>query len=144
MVDRVDKRTRSHIMAKVPSENTRPEYALRKGLFHLGLRYRLHDKRLPGKPDLTFPRYRAAIFVNGCFWHWHGCRGSRLPLDNAEYWTAKIARNQQRDTENYERLLGRGWRVLIVWECALVNERLNDTVIKAKEWLHSDSKFAVI
>lgn len=144
MVDRVDKQTRGRIMAQVHSKDTKPELTLRKALFKFGLRYRLHVRHLPGKPDLSFPRYRAVVFINGCFWHWHGCKNSRLPSDNAAYWNAKIDRNRQRDKENYEQLLGSGWRVLIVWECALVKTKLDNTISRVRTWIDSDSKYFVI
>ena len=144
MVDRVKSETRSHIMAKVRSKNTKPELGLRKALFRFGFRYRLHAKELPGKPDLMLSRYRAVVFVNGCFWHWHGCNKSRMPLHNAEYWADKITQNKKRDIANQERLLATGWRVLIVWECALSREKVDVTVTKVADWLNSDSRFSVI
>lgn len=144
MVDRVDKQTRGRIMAAVHSKDTKPELALRKALFKLGFRYRIHVKRLPGKPDMSFPQYRAVVFINGCFWHWHGCKNTRLPSDNAEYWNAKIKRNRQRDKENYEKLLSNGWRVLIVWECALGKTKLNNTINQVRNWLTNDSEFSII
>lgn len=107
-------------MRAVKGADTRIEIALRKALFARGLRYRLHAAELPGKPDLVFPKYRAVIFVHGCFWHGHDCaRGSRVPKTNRAYWTAKIARNKVRDKENANRLKAQGWRVLVVWECAM-------------------------
>lgn len=111
---------RSEVMRAVKGANTRPEIALRKALFAQGLRYRLHAKGLPGKPDLVFPKYRAVVFVHGCFWHGHDCaRGARIPKTNRAYWKAKIARNKARDKENARRLKALGWRVRVVWECAL-------------------------
>lgn len=144
MVDRVDKQTRGRIMAKIPNKDTKPELVMRKALFKRGLRYRLHVRQLPGKPDLSFPRYRAVIFINGCFWHWHGCKNTRFPSDNAEYWHAKINRNRQRDQENYEKLLRDNWRILVVWECALTKTQLGATVNKVLNWIKSDSVFLII
>lgn len=107
-------------MRAVKGKDTKPEIALRKALFALGLRYRLNVKDLPGKPDLVFPKYRTVIFVHGCFWHGHACkRGARAPKSNAEYWNAKIARNKARDKNNAAALKKLGWRVVTVWECEL-------------------------
>ena len=111
---------RSAVMRAVKGRDTKPETRLRKALFARGFRYRLHVKSLPGAPDIVFPGRRAVIFVHGCFWHGHDCkRGSRTPKQNAEYWTAKIARNKARDTRQIEELRGAGWRVLVLWECEL-------------------------
>lgn len=111
---------RSEVMRAVKGADTKLEIALRKALFARGFRYRLHAKDLPGKPDLVFPKYRAALFVHGCFWHGHDCaRGSRVPKTNRAYWTAKIARNKARDKETTKRLKAQGWRVLVVWECGM-------------------------
>ncbi|MEO1252256.1 MAG: very short patch repair endonuclease [Pseudomonadota bacterium] len=111
---------RSAVMRAVKSGNTKPEMALRKALFALGYRYRLHDKRLPGRPDLVFHQHRTALFVHGCFWHGHNCkRGARTPKSNADYWIEKIRRNRERDAANKAALEADGWRVLIVWECEI-------------------------
>lgn len=137
MVDTVDRATRSAIMAKVRSKGTRPEIAFRKALFARGLRYRLHRISLPGSPDLVFPGLSAVAFVHGCQWHWHGCSRSRMPASNMAYWTAKIARNQERDKAQVAALRALGWRVLIVWECALKPVTLNATADRAAQWLRS-------
>lgn len=118
--DVFSKEKRSEVMRAVKSASTRPEIALRQALFRLGLRYRLHDRRLPGSPDIVLAKHRTAIMVNGCFWHGHDCaRGSRRPKTNSRYWREKIARNQARDKKNAAALRRQGWRVLIVWECRL-------------------------
>jgi DNA mismatch endonuclease (patch repair protein) len=122
-------------MASIRSKNSAPELVLRRSLFGIGLRYRLHDKRLSGKPDIVFSRYKAVIFVNGCFWHWHGCEKSRLPLSNIEYWKNKIDANQERDQRNYAELRRSGWRVLIVWECALSTKNAQNTKKRVERWL---------
>ena len=107
-------------MRAVKSKDTRPELCLRKALHARGLRYALHRKDLPGKPDLVFPKYRCVLFVHGCFWHGHHCkRGARQPKTNAEYWREKIARNTARDAAAQHALRSAGWRVLIAWECEL-------------------------
>lgn len=143
MVDSVDVATRSRIMAKVRCRDTLPELALRKALFRQGFRYRLHCPMLPGKPDIVFPRYRAAVFIHGCFWHWHGCR-SHLPEANAEFWRAKIKGNQERDAETSQRLLSIGWRVLVVWECALKARSIIEAAQLTAAWLRGDYAFSVL
>lgn len=120
--DIVPPEKRSEIMRAVKGTDTGPERALRKSLFKLGFRYRLNAKGLPGKPDLVFPKYRAIVFVHGCFWHGHDCpRGRRLPKTNAAYWRRKIARNIERDRETIAALRRHGWFVKISWECDLNN-----------------------
>lgn len=131
-------------MAKVRSADTSPELALRKTLFRLGFRYRLHCAALPGKPDIVFPRYHAVVFINGCFWHWHGCRRSRMPATNAAYWQAKIDRNQRRDTETCDKLLSAGWRVLVVWECALKTRLVVEAAQLSAAWLKGENVFSII
>ena len=135
-MDTVNQQTRSRIMACVKSKNTCPELKFRKGLFALGFRYRIHGE-LPGKPDLVFPKFKAVIFVNGCYWHGHhGCPRFRLPTSNVDYWRKKIERNKFNDTRNIERLTDLGWRVLIAWECE-INTNLEKTLIEAVAWLKS-------
>jgi len=109
-------------MSRVKSKNTTPELAVRRLLFGMGYRYRLHDKRLPGKPDLVFRSRRKIVFVNGCFWHGHvGCRYAHLPKSRVGFWQSKIERNRARDEENIALLETDGWKVLIVWQCELKN-----------------------
>jgi len=114
---------RSRIMRAVKSRDTRPEKIVCSLAHRMGYRFRLHRADLPGKPDLTFPSRRAVIFVHGCFWHGHDCRrGARLPKTNADYWTAKIARNADRDRQHLRALKRDGWRALVLWECQLRDE----------------------
>lgn len=110
---------RSAIMRSVKSKNTRPEIIVRQIIYSLGFRYRLHRKDLPGSPDIVFPGRKKAIFVHGCFWHWHGCKRSRMPKTNSEYWETKIQRNQERDKRNCTALADISWQTLVVWECEL-------------------------
>lgn len=117
-MDRVSRDTRSAIMAAIKCKDTAPEMALRRYLHGLGFRYRLQGK-LPGKPDLVFRRAGVAVFVNGCFWHGHGCRRSSQPKTNTDYWGNKIAANVTRDVSNRERLERQGWTVFTVWECEI-------------------------
>ena len=116
-------RATSARMSKVRSEHTAPELIVRQYLHAAGFRYRLHYKKLPGKPDVVLPKYRAVVFVQGCFWHGHGAnclRQSRqAPKSNADFWQAKFAYNQERDARNQLELLATGWRVFVVWECEL-------------------------
>lgn len=129
MADTKTPEERSINMSHIRSTNTKPEEKVRKYLFSKGFRYRKNDKRFPGKPDIVLPRYKAVVFVNGCFWHMHGCSRSRLPKSNLEYWQPKIQRNIERDKANYELLERDGWRVFVVWECELkaqlIAERLD-------------------
>ncbi|HUG63131.1 MAG TPA: very short patch repair endonuclease [Methylomirabilota bacterium] len=119
MPDTVDHATRSWIMARVPSTGSKPEMAVRRAVHAAGFRYRLHPKHLPGRPDLVFPRLKLAVFVHGCQWHWHGCKRSRMPATNREYWERKIARNVARDQEARAALEALGWRWFVAWECEL-------------------------
>ena len=119
MADTKTPAERSENMSRIRSTNTKPEEIVRKYLFSHGFRYRKNDKRYPGKPDIVLPKYRTIIFVNGCFWHMHGCSRSRLPRSNEEYWKPKIERNIKRDAENKQKLEAAGWNVVIVWECEL-------------------------
>ena len=121
---------RSAIMRSVRSKDTEPEMAVRRFVHRLGYRFRLHNKSLPGTPDLVFPRLRKVVFVHGCFWHGHGCaRGSRIPKSNREYWIAKIARNRERDQLNLTKLETQGWEVCIVWECQIRNLQAQEELI---------------
>jgi len=121
-MDTVDKATRSRIMASVGQKDTGPEISLRSALHKRGLRYRLHDRNLPGSPDLVFPRFLAVIFVHGCYWHSHGCYRSTVPKTRRKFWSKKFKDNKERDERKIRQLLEEGWRVLIVWECALVGK----------------------
>ena len=117
--DIVDVQTRSLMMAGIRGQDTRPEMVVRRGLHARGYRYRLHSRGLPGKPDLSFPSRKAVIFVNGCFWHGHGCRFFKWPSTRPEWWRAKIESTRARDESVNRQLADLGWRRLRVWECAL-------------------------
>jgi len=106
-------------MSGIRGKDTKPEITVRKGLHARGFRYRLHDKTVAGKPDLILPRYRAAIFVHGCFWHQHGCHLFKMPSTRREFWKDKLAANRKRDANVRAALLNSGWRILTIWECAL-------------------------
>lgn len=123
MVDSLSKAERSVRMARIRGKDTKPELLLRRALHALGLRYRLHGKGLPGRPDLVFPRHRAVVFVHGCFWHRHdGCKVASTPKSNTEFWEAKFARNVERDADHVSDLEAQDWRVFVVWECELTGK----------------------
>ena len=129
MPDNHTRAQRHSNMAAIHSTSTRPELKLRHALWHHGFRYRINDKRLPGKPDIVLPKYRTAIFVHGCFWHGHkDCKYYTVPKTNTEFWMAKVARNQQRDQAVWRKLEAKGWSVIIVWECQLKKAHLEETV----------------
>lgn len=115
-------------MSKIRSKNTKPELTLRKALFARGFRYRVNDKRLPGKPDIVLPKYKTIIFLHGCFWHRHeNCKyAGNIPKTNTEYWINKITSNRERDKINLQKLTALGWNVLIVWECEIQHEYKHD------------------
>lgn len=119
MADNHSKEVRSMNMSHIRSTNSKPEEKVRKYLFSCGLRYRKNDRRLPGCPDLVFPKYKTVVFVNGCFWHHHNCRRFVWPVSNEEYWRKKINRNTERDEQNIRRLVSQGWKVITIWECQL-------------------------
>ncbi len=124
---------RSLLMGKISSRNTKPELIIRKLLFLKGYGYRLHYKMLPGSPDLALTKHKVAIFVNGCFWHYHGCHISHLPKTNSPYWFNKIKRNLLRDKENVRSLLSLGWKVLIIWECSVSGKvKLNEEQLASR------------
>ncbi|KAF5030289.1 Very short patch repair protein [anaerobic digester metagenome] len=120
MADIHSKETRSYNMSRIRNKDTKPETMVRKYLFSKGLRFRKNDKRYPGHPDILLPKYKAAVFINGCLWHCHeGCPDFVLPKSNQDYWVPKLEKNRRRDEENYAALREDGWNVFIVWECEL-------------------------
>lgn len=120
MIDIVAPEVRSRMMASIRARDTKPEMLVRRHLHGLGFRYRLSPRDMPGKPDLVLPRYRAVVFVHGCFWHGHdGCRFATVPSTRTEFWTAKISENKRRDAVSEDKLRALGWRIAIIWECAL-------------------------
>jgi DNA mismatch endonuclease, patch repair protein len=121
---------RSDVMRSIRSRDTAPEVALRKALFRLGYRYRLHVKSLPGKPDIVLPKYRVIVDVRGCFWHGHDCGDGHIPETRREYWSPKISGNMARDRNHEERLSKLGWKVLVVWGCECTPTRIGGTVGK--------------
>lgn len=129
MADVHDKKTRSFNMSQIRGKDTRPELIVRKFLHNNGYRYRLHDKKLPGKPDIVLKKYKSVIFVHGCFWHGHeGCKYFVIPKTRTEWWKNKIFTTQRKDFENNDVLKRQGWRVLIVWECELKLNKKEETL----------------
>jgi len=142
VTDVVDKKTRSRMMAGIRGKNTRPELVIRKALFAKGLRYRLHVKDLPGKPDLVFPKYKAIIFIHGCFWHHHDCHLFKWPSTRPDFWKNKIDRNVEVDRRNYAALKAAGWRILTVWECAIKGKMklsFESVIDEIVEWLQTEN-----
>ncbi|WP_319506045.1 very short patch repair endonuclease [uncultured Methanolobus sp.] len=119
MVDVHSRKQRSYNMSQIKGKDTKPEMIVRKWLWNNRYRYRLHQKNLPGKPDIVFPGKKKAIFVNGCFWHKHDCKYFKWPKSNTEFWNQKIEGNVKKDAENYSKLVSQGWKYLVIWECEL-------------------------
>ena len=120
MADKLNTQQRHHCMSRIRGKDTKPEILVRKGLHARGFRFRLQDRKLPGRPDIVLPKYGVAIMVNGCFWHGHGgCRYATKPKSNIEFWETKIARNKHRDEVTSAHLEALGWTVIVVWECEL-------------------------
>lgn len=141
MADVVDPATRSRMMSGIRGKNTKPELLIRKALHARGFRYRLHCD-LPGKPDICLPKHRAVIFVHGCFWHGHGCHLFKWPSTRPEFWKAKIERNVEIDAVVMAKLSAEGWRIGVVWECALKGREridLSEVVDSLASWLESKS-----
>jgi DNA mismatch endonuclease (patch repair protein) len=131
MADVHSKEIRSYNMSQIRNKDTKPEIKVRKFLFSKGFRYRLHDKKLPGKPDIVFPKYKTVIFIHGCFWHGHeDCKYFVVPKTRTEWWLQKIEGNKQKDIENFNILCNSGWKVLTIFECELKSNKLDDTYKK--------------
>lgn len=136
-MDVVDSATRSKMMAGIGAKNTKPELAVRRFLHGMGFRYRLHQKALPGSPDLVLTKYGVAIFVHGCFWHRHrNCKFSSMPTTNPAKWSEKFQANEARDKRNMNDLVAAGWRVIVLWECGLRGSGLHSRL----DWLPSAIK----
>lgn len=129
MADVHDRATRSYNMSRIKGKNTKPEMVVRKFLFSKGYRYRLHDKKLPGKPDIVLPKYKTVVFINGCFWHGHeGCKYFVVPKTRTEWWLNKISVNRNNDIKNITMLKETGWNVVVVHECELKSNVLTATL----------------
>ncbi|GJM39824.1 MAG: very short patch repair endonuclease [Ardenticatenaceae bacterium] len=143
MTDVVDRKTRSRMMSGIRGKDTKLELIIRKRLHALGFRYKLHNKQLPGKPDMVFPKYKAVILVNGCFWHGHNCHLFKWPSTREKFWRNKITRTKEKDKENIERLLSAEWRILQIWECAIKGKEkipIDKVIEKCSTWLESSQK----
>jgi len=141
VIDIVDQQTRSRMMSGIRGKNTKPELVLRRALHARGFRYRLHSGKVHGRPDMVLPKYRAAVFVHGCFWHRHeGCRYTTNPSTRPKFWQAKFKANVARDRTIRKTLLADGWRVATVWECALrKSDHIELAVEKLAAWLLDDA-----
>ena len=117
------------------SKNTKPELAIRSLLWSKGYRYKIHDKKLPGKPDVVLPKHKTIINIHGCFWHNHGCNRSKLPKTRTEYWYNELENNKERDFVNKARLKELGWKVIDLWECTLIKSELAKTMQKLERML---------
>ncbi|MHB1141470.1 MAG: very short patch repair endonuclease [Sulfuricaulis sp.] len=143
MADIVNRKTRSRMMSGIKGKNTAPELQVRKALFAKDIRYRLHDKRLPGKPDLVIRKYHAVIFVHGCFWHRHHCHLFKWPVTRRKFWREKIKSNSVRDARVKKQLLANDWRVLTIWECSLKGRgryTIKEIAHRTAQWLRGTRK----
>ncbi len=147
MADVFSSEKRSSVMSKIRGKDTKPEVKVRKALHGLGYRYSLHKKELPGKPDLYFKKYNAVVEINGCYWHGHNCHLFSMPKSNTEFWKKKINGNKKRDERNIEKLKEMGFRVLIIWECAIKGKtslQFDSLIKEVEEWINSESNFMEI
>lgn len=146
MVDIVTPADRSRMMSGIKAKNSQPELMVRRLLFASGYRFRLHRRDLPGTPDIVMPGRKIAIFVHGCFWHFHeGCRYAKMPTTRPDFWKAKLHANVDRDRRSIEKLNAMGWRVLCVWECATRNAKsATDLQDSLKGWIDGESQLGEI
>lgn len=141
MTDVVSAQKRSEMMSGIRGKNTRPELQVRKALFSVGYRFRLHHKDLPGRPDIVLSGRRIAILVHGCFWHGHqDCRYAKTPSTRTEFWVAKLESNRQRDQRDLHALHAAGWRTLVVWECYLRSPPRADLATALRDWIEGDQQ----
>ncbi len=150
-MDTVDLKTRSKMMSSVRSKDTKLEVEIRKRLFAMGFRYRLYPRGLPGKPDLVLKKHKTVIFINGCFWHLHGCEYSSIPQTRTKWWKEKLEGNRKRDLVNINKLHKDGWKIVIIWECAIRKTRpdkrgdkLNKVALDISNFITSKKKFMEI
>lgn len=118
-MDTISRSDRSSLMSRIKSKNTKPELIVRSLLHKMGLRFRLHRRDLPGRPDIVLPKHKKIILVHGCFWHGHDCRLASKPKSNQQYWMPKIEQNKNRDKRNLQLLVDLNWQVLELWECEI-------------------------
>ena len=140
MTDIVSPETRSRMMSGIQGKNTQPEMTVRRALHAAGFRYRLHVRSLPGRPDLVLPRYSAVCLIHGCYWHRHpGCPNATTPATRTEFWQEKFRSNVERDGRQRRQLQNMGWRVAVIWECALKPKRADAALARFIRWLPSDA-----
>ena len=140
MADIVDPKTRSRMMSGIRGKNTKPELTVRRFLHSQGFRYRLHRKRLPGRPDIVLPKYGTVVLVHGCFWHQHaGCRYAYMPKSNRGFWEAKLGSNVERDKQTVVQLRRLGWRVKVLWECEVAEPEKLRRLVK---WIRSSPTYS--
>lgn len=146
IMDNKTKAERSLNMSRIRAKDTKPELTIRRLLFADGFRYRIHVKTLPGTPDLVLPKYRAVIFVHGCFWHGHdGCKYAKLPETHGEFWRDKISKNKERDQRVRQELVSGGWRVLTIWTCSIKNQaKVKETYTQVKNWILNKADQSVL
>lgn len=148
MTDVHEPQIRSYNMSQIRAKNTKPELIVRKFLHSNGYRYRLHDKKLPGKPDLVLKKYNTVVFIHGCFFHGHeGCKYFKIPKTNTNWWKQKIEKNKAKDKENEQKLRQLGWKIIIIWECELTKTNMDDTLqnliinLNKKSYAKSNSNY---
>jgi len=134
-MDSITKLQRSKNMTAIKSKNTKPELVIRKLLHSKGYRYKIHDKKLPGKPDIVMPKLKVVLNVHGCYWHYHGCSRSNIPKTQTGYWVEKLENNKRRDFQNKRKLTKLGWKVIDVWECTLKKKNLDKTLNKLERMI---------
>lgn len=147
MTDVVSPKTRSKMMSGIQGKNTKPEILIRRALHKRGFRYRINVKSLPGKPDLVFPKYKAVIHINGCFWHGHNCHLFKWPSTRPDFWHKKILGTRKRDKENNRELKKLGWRVLTIWECAVKGKNklsFEKVIVDISDWLIANKTISEI
>lgn len=145
-MDVFTKEKRSEVMSRIRGKDTKLEVRIRSELFRKGFRFRKNDKRYPGKPDIVFPKYKAVVFINGCFWHYHECELFKMPSTRKKWWEKKLNRNRSKDHEALDAIKQEGLRALVVWECAIrgkgknKEEQIFKTTRLIERWVQSKSK----
>ena len=138
MTDIFTKEKRSDIMSRIKNKNTTPEVVIRKLIYSLGYRYCLHQKDLPGTPDIVFIKKKKAIFIHGCFWHGHCCKRGSLPELNKEQWRAKILKNVERDHQSFEALINMGWEYIVIWQCEIKKHKMNEIKVRLVKFIEGN------
>jgi DNA mismatch endonuclease (patch repair protein) len=134
-MDKISKFQRSKNMSFIKSKNTKPEILIRSLLFSKGYRFKIHDKKLPGKPDIVMPKLKTVVNIHGCYWHYHGCSRSNVPKTKTKYWLEKLENNKRRDSQNKRKLTKLGWKVIDVWECTLKRRNIDKTFDKLQRMI---------